>query len=265
MSVITLFQEKIKPFKLRGTGIIHTVENSKVDENLYALKQDDVNLWIYQKNNTVIAIDAGYKDHKTLYSSLKEFNISNESIKALFLTHADIDHVGGLISKKRYAPNAKILLHKDEEYMILGKEKRFCVAGFKLKNPVFYQGKYTLLKDQEIITIDDIEVQCFHQPGHTRGHSVFLVDHRYLFTGDSIAANETGGYCFFDFYNMDTTQNIESLKRLKELLKNNHSIKVCTAHNGIHSVEKAFLHIDQVAKGTKRKAFDQAAPYDPFK
>ena len=265
MSIITFFQEKIKPFKLRGTGIINTVPTSRVDENLYAIRQDDVNLWVYKKNDITIAIDAGYKDNETLFSSLRNLEVSNGSIKAVFITHADIDHVGGIISKNKFAPNAEILLHKDEEDMIIGKEKRFCVAGVKLKNPVNYVGAYTLLEDNQSTTIDGIEVKCYHVPGHTRGHSVFLVDNKYLFSGDSLAINETGGYCFFDFYNMDTKQNIASLKKLKNLLKNDNNIKVCTSHNGIHCMEKSFSHIDQVAKGTKRKPFDKTAPYDTFK
>lgn len=265
MSVITFFQEKIKPFKLRGTGIINTVSTSKVDENLYAIRQDDVNFWVYQKNDVTIAIDAGYKDDITLFSSLENLKLSNESIKAVFITHADIDHVGGIISKRKFAPNAEILLHKDEENMIIGKEKRFCVAGIKLKNPVHYTGEYTLLEDNQIITVGEIEIKCYHVPGHTRGHSAFLVDNKYLFTGDSLAVNETGGYCFFDFYNMDTKQNISSLKKLKCLVENNHNIIVCTSHNGIHDIKKSFSNINQVAKGTKHKPFDNTAPYDTFK
>ena len=104
----------------------------------------------------IIAIDAGYKDDVTLIPSLKTLEISNESISSVFITHADIDHVGGVISKIKFAPNAEILLHKDEEDMILGKEKRFCVAGIKLKNPIKYTGEYTLLEDNEITTIGEI-------------------------------------------------------------------------------------------------------------
>ena len=264
MSIITLFQEKIKPYKLRGTGMLNPVSTSKIDKNLYAIRQDDVNFWIYEKNNMFIAIDAGYKDDVRLDFSLKNLGISNESIKFMFITHADIDHVGGIVSNNRFAPNAKVFLHKDEENMILGTEKRFSVAGIKLKNPVNYTGEYTLFEDNQLIIIGDIEIRCYHTPGHTKGHSAFLVDDKYLFTGDSLAINDAGGYCFFDFYNMDTKQNILSLKKLKKLFENNPSITVCTSHNGIHSIENSFSHIDQIAKGTKNTPFDKTAPYDIF-
>ncbi len=168
------------------------------------------------------------------------------------------------MSEKRFAPNADVYLHIEEENMILGKEKRFSFAGIKLKNPVCFQGKYNLFKDRDIIMIDDIKVECFHIPGHTKGHSAFLVDNTYLFTGDSIATNEFGGYCFFDFYNMDTNQNISSLKKLKEELNNYSNIKVCTSHNGMHDKDYSFSHIDEIVVGTKKKPFDKTAPHDSF-
>ena len=265
MTIITFFQDKIKPLKLRGAGMLNPVSTSKIDKNLYVIREDDVNLWIYKKNNTVIAIDSGYKDNKELFTSLKKLKIDNNSIKYLFLTHADLDHAGGLISKNVFAPSAKILLHKKEENMLLGKEKRFSVGPFKLKNPISFTGEYSLFTDKQTFNIDDIEIKCYHVPGHTRGHSVFLLDNKYLFTGDSLAVNEKGGYCFFDFYNMDTKQNIKSLKKLKEVFKDNKNILVCTSHNGIHNITDSFNFIDEVAKGKKGNPFDNTAPYDVFK
>ncbi len=263
MSLITLFQDKIKPYKLKGTGIINPLNTSHCNEHLSCVRQDDVNFWLYTKNNTTIAIDTGYKDNADLLSELAKINIKNENVHSVFITHADIDHAGGLLSENKFAPNAKVYLHELEEDMILGNEKRFTVAFLKLKNPVVYSGNYTKIKDREVIDINGIKVECFHTPGHTRGHSCYLVDDKYFFTGDSIATNENGGYCFFDFYNMDTSENISSLMRLKGILTDN-SIEVYTSHNGSQKLEKAFAHITQVAKGSKKAPFDKTAPYDCF-
>ena len=265
MSVITFFQDNIKPIKLRGTGMLNPVETSKIDNNLYAIRQDDVNLWIYKKNKTIIAIDSGYKNEKSLFSILMKFGIENKDIDYVFLTHADIDHAGGLISEKRFAKNAKVYIHELEENMLIGKEKRFKVGPLRLNNPVVFDGEYSLFKDKEIFKLGSIEVKCFHTPGHTLGHSAFLVDNKYLFTGDSLAINENGGYCFFDFYNMDTKKNIESLKKLKKIFEGEKDILVCTSHNGIHNITKSFNKINEVAKGTKSEPFDEKAPYDVFK
>ncbi len=263
MSLITFFQECIKPYKLRGAGIINPIKTSIINENLSCIRQNDVNLFIYTKNNTSIAIDAGYKNDLNLLSELEELNIKNEGIQSVFITHGDIDHVGGLLSKERFAPKACVYIHEFEEDMILGREKRFKFGIFKLKNPVIFEGRYTKLIDKEVIEISGIKIECFHTPGHTRGHSCYLVDDRYLFTGDSIAVNENGGYCFFDFYNMNTKENIASLNYLKTTIEDK-NIEVFTSHNGTQEAKRAFLNINKVAKGTKKLPFDSAAPHDPF-
>lgn len=265
MTIITLFQDKIKPLKLRGTGMLNPVNTSKIDENLYAVRQDDVNFWFYKKNNIIIAIDSGYKDNKFIYDDLKNIGINNDKINYIFLTHADIDHAGGLLSKDQFGKNAKLYLHKNEEKMLLGEEKRFSIGFLKLKNPVVYKGDYSLFDDNEEFSINDINIKCFPTPGHTKGHSTFLIDNKYLFTGDSIAVNEKKGFCFFDFYNVSSKQNIESLNKLKKQLSNKKDLIVCTSHNGIHDFKKSFSNINEIAKGTKKKPFDKSAPYDVFK
>ncbi len=264
MNLITMFQEMIKPIKLKGIGIVNPLATSIYDNNLKIIRQLDVNFFIYTKNNTSIAIDAGYQENSNLDKQLKDINANNKKIKAVFITHADIDHAGGLISENKFAPKADIYLHEKEEKMILGEERRFTVGPLKLKNPVKYKGIYKLFKDREIIYVDDIKIEIYHTPGHTNGHTVFLVDDKYLFTGDSIATNENGGYSFFDFYNMNTQKNIKSLVKLKELLNNKNNLIVCTSHNGIYPYKEAFSHITEIAKGTKKEPFDKMAPYDIF-
>ncbi len=263
MSLITFFQEKIKPRKLRGTGIINPINTSVCNENLSCIRQNDVNIWLYSKDGATIAIDSGYKDNKDLFTDFEKLNINPNDITSVFITHADIDHAGGIISNRKFAKNAKIYLHEFERDMLLGKEKRFKLALFRFKNPVSYNGDYNLFLDREIFNDNGIKIECFHIPGHTRGHSAFLVDDKYLFTGDSIAINENGGYCFFDFYNMNTQENIVSLNSLKNKLDNK-DIQVYTSHNGSAGFEKAFANISLIAKGKKKKPFDKTAPYDSF-
>ena len=43
-----------------------------------------------------------------------------------------------------------------------------------------------LLHDGEVFDIDGIRIECFLVPGHTWGHMVFLIDDKYLFTGDTL-------------------------------------------------------------------------------
>lgn len=125
MNFITIFAETVKPIKLRGTGTFHPHETGKVAEDLYCIRQKDVNFWLYRKNDTVIAVDSGYHTQGTFPSALEEFSLKNQEIQAVFLTHGDVDHMGGLIAPQRFAPHATVFLHEREEPMILGKADRF--------------------------------------------------------------------------------------------------------------------------------------------
>ncbi|MFI3251061.1 MAG: MBL fold metallo-hydrolase, partial [Eubacteriales bacterium] len=108
MNFITLFADVVKPIKLRGTGTFHPHETAMIDHNLSCIRQKDVNMWFYRKNNTVIAIDSGYHTEESFFQDLEKINLKNEEISAVFLTHGDVDHMGGLISHPRFAPNAPL-------------------------------------------------------------------------------------------------------------------------------------------------------------
>lgn len=59
-------------------------------------------------------------------------------------------------------------------------------------------------------------VKMIPTPGHTRGHAVFLVDDRYLFTGDHLAWSERRGhlYAFRDACWYSWTEQVSSMERL---------------------------------------------------
>ena len=41
-----------------------------------------------------------------------------------------------------------------------------------------------------------IKIECFLVPGHTWGHMVYLIDDKYLFTGDTLWFGADGNYSF---------------------------------------------------------------------
>lgn len=260
---ILTYEKKEKMFE--GTGTFHPVKTSNIGDNLSCIRQMDVNLWIYRKQDTIIAIDCGYEGMDNLLYDLEErLKIRNNAIQGLFITHGDVENAGGLCSEETFAPNATIYVHEKEEGMIRGTASRYRSGIMKKKNPVNFSGDCHFFHHTEVIKIDNVEIQCFHCPGHTEGHSVFLVDRKILFTGDSIAISQDGGHGYFDFFNMDTKQNIQSLVNLKEELVGKEPDLICTSHNGMCPFEKAFARINQVAIGTKKVPFDSKAPENIF-
>ena len=46
--------------------------------------------------------------------------------------------------------------------------------------------KKALLHDGQTLEIGGVRIECFLVPGHTWGHMVYLIDDKYLFTGDTL-------------------------------------------------------------------------------
>ncbi len=45
-----------------------------------------------------------------------------------------------------------------------------------------------LLHDDQVLDIYGVKIECFLVPGHTWGHMVYLIDDKYLFTGDRLCS-----------------------------------------------------------------------------
>lgn len=264
MKIIDIFGKYIKPIKLRGVGCVNPTPTGFINENLKCIRQNDVNIWFYTKNGITIAIDTGYKNFRNTESLFEQIDVKASNIVVAFITHADIDHAGGLVSKSLLFENATIYLHEEEEKMLKGMEKRFKCGPFYLRNPISYSGKYTLLKNRQTVIIENIKIDCLHMPGHTNGHSCYLIDDTVLFTGDCIALNDNGGYGFFNFFNMDTKINLYSIKMLKTMFELTPPKIVCTGHSGYSTDGKYFKHIDTIANGNRKRPFDKKAPYNVF-
>ncbi|MDO5696148.1 MAG: MBL fold metallo-hydrolase [Eubacteriales bacterium] len=200
MRLIDFFGKTVKPYKLRGCGIFHTRSTGKVDDNIYSLAQWDVNYYAFQKGTDVILIDSGYDNYPHPERNEAKIGLEPDWVKAVFLTHADMDHAGGVIDTNNRFKNATVYIHEKERDMLSGVEKRFKKGPFGFKNPIRRTSGYKLLKDHDVVLVGEIKVQLIHTPGHTYGHSAYIVEDRVLFTGDAIAVNEKGGYEFLIFF-----------------------------------------------------------------
>ena len=79
--------------------------------------------------------------------------------------------------------------------------------------------KKVLLHDGQVFYIDDIKVECFMLPGHTWGHMVYLIDDKYLFTGDTIWFGADGGYSFISTLAENNKLAVKSLAQFEEKLR----------------------------------------------
>ena len=267
MSLMDTFAIRIVPRLYRGKGALHPAQTGRLTDRVSCVREYDVNIFFIRKGKTLIAIDAGYKVHPGLLSGCRKIGVDPLQVQALFLTHADPDHAGGLdIHQENPFRNAEIYLGREEENYLTNTWHRKKIGPIALKNSVTIREGYHLLTDGEEVKAGEIRVKALLVPGHTLGHLCYLIEDEMLFTGDAIALNQDGGWCFFDLFNYDSRLNIASLTALKKRLNLSEIRYVFTSHNGFtEDTESAFRHIDRIPDLKKKGfLFDAGAPYDCF-
>ncbi len=202
-------------------AFLYPVETQEITNNFYAIKNKDVNCYIYKTDNQYICFDTGYGDAEVL-QGLSKLNIDPVAITRVFLTHSDYDHASGIY----FFPQATLYFGKNEAPLINGQKGRF---GRLYNNPKITRD-YSLLEDQQIITIDNTTVKTIYTPGHTCGHVIYQVDEQIIISGDAVIFQNGFIKPFYRILNMDNKKAIESTKIITEF---EGKYLICTAHTGI--------------------------------
>ena len=115
--------------------------------------------------------------------------------------------------------DARLYVGEIENRYLTGEVRRRVIYHlYKLPQVTILNPK-TLLRDGQILNIDGIKIKCFLVPGHTWGHIVYLIDDKYLFTGDTIWLGADGGYSFIAARAEDNKLAVRSLAALETKLR----------------------------------------------
>ncbi|HEY0004785.1 MAG TPA: MBL fold metallo-hydrolase [Pyrinomonadaceae bacterium] len=121
-------------------------------------------------------------------------------LQAIALTHAHMDHVGGVAELKRLRPEAKIILHEQDAplYHALPEQPewigipraQWAALGFDYEQPPPVEEYW---QDGQLYRVGELEFKVTHCPGHTPGHVVlFNQAERKVFVGDCLFAGSIG-------------------------------------------------------------------------
>jgi len=142
------------------------------------IKDSFTEMFLMRTGKGFIAIDSGFYS-SNIRKGLVYHNIQPEDVQAVFITHSDIDHyyAAGVFTK------AQFYFPEKELEMIENKIPRlsyfpFIKTSVRLKN-------YITVSDNDSMKIDNLQVKCISLPGHTLGSMGYIIDGKYLFSGDA--------------------------------------------------------------------------------
>ena len=183
------------------------------------------NLYVINKNNRNLMIDAGNNGLQKIDNVLKTNSINYKEIELIVLTHTHYDHVNLLyeLNKKIYC---EILVHKaGERYLKFGQtpdpQNGNAIGKFiLLLNKIGGKGKFNPVVPDTVISGEyftdrlGFDVDIIPTPGHTADSISTIVDKKWAFVGDTLFNIIPGR--FYPFF----VENKEKLKQSWKTLLN---------------------------------------------
>jgi hydroxyacylglutathione hydrolase len=126
------------------------------------------------------------------------------NVKAIVLTHTDIDHIAGLHELREAFGQVPIAVHDAERHVLAdGKPLRreFGPLATRVEN-------VTTLVEGERFRAGSLAFEVLHTPGHSPGGVSLKID-GYLFTGDALFAGSVGRH---DFANSDGAALLDGIR-----------------------------------------------------
>ena len=160
-------------------------------------------------------------------------------LQAIALTHAHLDHVGGVAALKKLKPEAKINLHEGDEFMYRALPEQpawigipraqWAALGFVFEEPPPVDHYWS---DDETYAVGELSFRVLHCPGHTPGHvCLYEPKERKVFVGDVLFAGSVGRT---DLPGGSTEQLLDSIKN--KLLTLNDEVTVYSGHGPLTTI-----------------------------
>jgi glyoxylase-like metal-dependent hydrolase (beta-lactamase superfamily II) len=177
-------------------------------EGLWAIRDRGVAGFVVGDGTTAIAIDTGVNAAR-FARGLAMLPVDPGTVEAVYLTHADRDHIAGI----GLYPKARLVLPEAEVPVVTGAVPRR-ILGLPLKARHSFAHPLATIADGETVTHGSISIRAIHTPGHTPGATSYLVNGRWLLTGDLLMLRNGVAEVTWPAINDNTAQSLASIRRL---------------------------------------------------
>ena len=152
---------------------MHTV--GLLQENCYLLVDDD--------EGRCVLVDPGAEGDRLVAA----VRAGGAELDAVWLTHAHIDHFGGLAAVRR-AWDVPVYLHPADRPLWAMASRQAAAYGLPFEEPPLYDRE---LADGDTLRVGRLAFTVLHTPGHAPGHCLFH-GHGLAFAGDLLFAGSIG-------------------------------------------------------------------------
>ena len=168
--------------------------------------QENAYLLVDEQSRRCVLVDPGEEGARLV----RAVRASGAELEAIWLTHAHVDHVGGVAEAKRQFPSAPIWLHPADRPLYDRAAQQAAMYGLPFDTPPAPDRD---LADGDTLRLGELRFSVMHTPGHAPGLCV-LHGHGIAFAGDLLFAGSIGRT---DLPLSDGAAMAESLERVATL------------------------------------------------
>ena len=167
--------------------------------------QENAYLVVDESARECVFIDPGEEGERLL----KAIKASGATLKAIWLTHAHLDHVGAVAAIKRVY-DVPVYLHPLDRPLYDRADRQAAAYGLPFEQPPAPDRE---LAEGDTVTVGNIAFEVMHVPGHAPGHVIF---HRedIAFVGDLVFAGSIGRTDLPGSNPQDMTESLERISTL---------------------------------------------------